>query len=159
MISTAHSAACTRIPPPPGRWRSGAPVRPGWEAGLPAFQGALPAQPKRRVNAVVGRSCRGRRSEVGTLGLPRGSRVRRASRGGSFPRRARNGRGHVSTRAARTGRRGRSLCSSPWAPSFVALGQVAQGLQSGVLAAAGSWSGEHPTDVKRGSNSCLAHGA
>ncbi|KAK2505478.1 hypothetical protein MC885_020328, partial [Smutsia gigantea] len=49
---------------------------PGWEAGLPAFEGALPARPGSR-GIAVGRPRSRRRVPGAALGLPRGSRVRR----------------------------------------------------------------------------------
>lgn len=132
------------------------------EAGLPAFEGALPVRPGRPLSVPVLPFHPGRwdRGVVGRL--PRGSWVCRVSRGGPSPRQAQRGPGQVSARAAGTaggwwgggvpgpGEELRlGLCSGPRAPRCVTLRQVAPQLHCG-LSAPTSRSGKDPTNATRG---------
>ena len=117
LISSAHGAICTRILPPPGRWRSGAPLRPGWEAGLPAFQEAFPAQHGEAVRRFCG-AVGLRAQELGfCLGAPSGHEGQASVTRRSVSPTSTARRDYVSARAAPTGRRGGSPCSRPQAPN------------------------------------------
>lgn len=132
-------------------------MRPGWEAGLSAWRGALPSQPGRPFIGAADLILRGLPELKCCFGAPschegRASvtwrSVSQTSTLRSEPRKC--ARGGAAGRGARSGARS-ALCAGPPAPSCAALGQVTQDLRSGLLASS-LRDGEGPTSVKRGSS-------